>query len=163
MARNRISTAETRRLKLPQGVGTADENGYYYRVWCRLEKKPTHKHWQVRDGVYYSGEWTSREKVSRKNSKRHSEKKYKAFEVLGGECKECKEDDFVVLEIDHIKKIGCYNRKMPIEIYNEIIGGCTENVQLLCANCHKRKTKNEPYYSENYLTSAVQKARSELC
>jgi hypothetical protein len=62
------------------------------------------------------------------------------IELLGGKCKKCKNDDEDVLEFDHIipvrdrkiKRRNLYEIKERPELY-----------QLLCANCHRRKTKKE--------------------
>lgn len=67
-----------------------------------------------------------------------------ALERLGGKCASCGEADHDVLEIDHINPIhGQLQRHNSNEIYYQLIDGSNENLQLLCANCHRRKTRRE--------------------
>jgi 5-methylcytosine-specific restriction endonuclease McrA len=65
-----------------------------------------------------------------------------AYEILGNKCVYCGEKDKWVLEIDHIKPIRRAIRGSFVgkTLYRAILNGKTENLQLLCANCHKRKT-----------------------
>jgi len=62
---------------------------------------------------------------------------------LGGKCQnpECGIEDIDVLEFDHIKPLNSAKRK-----YGNILREVKkhpERFQLLCANCHRRKTLNE--------------------
>lgn len=68
-------------------------------------------------------------------------KKQELQAILGSKCAHCGEVDPIVLEFDHIDPATktmvismSYNK--PMEILVEEIKKC----QLLCANCHKRKT-----------------------
>ena len=75
------------------------------------------------------------EKV-RKDSRRR-----KAKELLGGKCALCGETDLEILEFDHI--VPYQPRERTGVTITRILKGDTDNVQLLCANCHLRKSKTE--------------------
>lgn len=67
-----------------------------------------------------------------------------AVELLGGRCVVCGEDDTIVLQIDHKNDDGFEDRKVmggTRSFYSKIISGkrCTEDLQLVCANCHLRQ------------------------
>lgn len=62
------------------------------------------------------------------------------FGLLGGKCQNCGIDEADILEIDHI--IPLRNEKIKRRDYYEIKKH-PEKFQLLCANCHKRKTNKE--------------------
>lgn len=70
----------------------------------------------------------------------------KAFELLGGKCVMCGEKDFVVLQLDHkIPILRNYRGDSGWRHFPKIIRNVLEReiYQLLCANCHVRKTKVE--------------------
>ena len=60
----------------------------------------------------------------------------------GGKCKECGITEYVVLDIDHIDNNGAEHRKtFKNSIYKHLADlGYPEGYQVLCANCHRRKT-----------------------
>ncbi len=65
--------------------------------------------------------------------------------ALGGVCNMCGESDFRVLQIDHIMP---KKKQIPsARVFVDIIRGDTSNVQLLCANCHARKTYDNAEYT----------------
>jgi 5-methylcytosine-specific restriction endonuclease McrA len=57
---------------------------------------------------------------------------------LGGKCKRCGNDDIDVLEFDHIVPLWSKNREYG-NILREV-KKFPERFQLLCANCHRKKT-----------------------
>jgi predicted restriction endonuclease len=74
----------------------------------------------------------------------------KAIHLLGSRCEVCGMDDQDVLEFDHIEPIlrrssGHKNR----DVYKEVIRDENrhERFQLLCANCHTKKTRINNEYS----------------
>jgi hypothetical protein len=87
-----------------------------------------------------------------KKNRRKSKIKIKEFLVnkLGGCCRECKEDDIIVLQFDHIKDDG-YKDKIfgnirknrtiyhYYGIYNADQKLFFSMFQILCANCNVRK------------------------
>lgn len=81
--------------------------------------------------------------------KRHIIEREYAFKVLGNKCNICGIDDLRVLQIDHIKAIRRKDNSDPYEsgsrlrqrIYNRSRN--LKNLQILCANCHQIKTKEE--------------------
>lgn len=72
----------------------------------------------------------------------HRARRRHAIYLLGGCCVMCGEADLIVLQIDHIKPVGRVNGRRV-----ESTQGAVKSVidgkpgyQLLCANCHVRKT-----------------------
>jgi len=72
-----------------------------------------------------------------------------AIEHLGGKCAHCGNDDYRVLEFDHIVPLAETGEKR--ERGNQIAGiilaepAPHPRFQLLCANCHKIKTYSDLY------------------
>ncbi|HZU04228.1 MAG TPA: HNH endonuclease signature motif containing protein [Ktedonobacteraceae bacterium] len=67
-----------------------------------------------------------------------------AIEALGGACVLCGYTDIRALEIDHITPIrNSKNRIDNPSLFMSIVRGNTENLQVLCANCHAIKTYEE--------------------
>ena len=67
-------------------------------------------------------------------------------------CKDCSEDDWIVLEFDHV----CGKKTNTI---SEMIGRCfawskieeeMEKCEVRCANCHRRKTAKERNWYSSY-------------
>lgn len=82
----------------------------------------------------------------------------RAFKILGGCCCQCREEDPIVLTIDHIEPCG-KNRKLTISLYYEIIREpekAREKYQLLCRNCNWRKmiTNNERVVESPFASKA---------
>lgn len=71
-------------------------------------------------------------------------KKLDAYELLGNVCVCCGEDWFAYLEVDHINNDGAAFRKNNPSgdtIIDWILKHGTEGLQLLCANCHRAKSR----------------------
>lgn len=69
-----------------------------------------------------------------------------AFKVLGGKCVHCGNDDYRVLQIDHIKPLlKTKGKHLGLRIKTGLANGTmsTDNLQLLCANCHQIKCHSE--------------------
>lgn len=72
------------------------------------------------------------------------ERRFIVLEFLGGECVECGESDKRCLQIDHIEPIlrkpgdTRYGYKTVLDVYMD--REATEKLQILCANCHCKKT-----------------------
>jgi hypothetical protein len=70
-----------------------------------------------------------------------------AILVLGGRCVVCGTDDLDVLELDHITPLyqTNKNREPTSTLAKTIILGQIppRTIQVLCANCHSRKTRSE--------------------
>ncbi len=66
-----------------------------------------------------------------------------ALAALGGQCVVCGLADPDVLDVDHIHGGGTAERRAigSIGIHRKIVREGTEGYQLLCGNCHKRKTR----------------------
>ena len=75
---------------------------------------------------------------------RHTKRLRDAKIMLGGKCEHCYEDDFDVLDFDHLvpeqKKytVACMSNYSDI-VFQEEVFKC----RLLCANCHRRHTKKQ--------------------
>ena len=90
-----------------------------------------------------------------KQAKERSKKRWKEYRLiaigkLGGKCVKCGNDDFRVLQIDHINGGGWKERlvvgyKGNYGVISRIINGEKDRYQLLCANCNwiKRYENNE--------------------
>ncbi len=63
-----------------------------------------------------------------------------AIQCLGNVCVRCQCVDIRCLQIDHIVPLGKHNGRQNVSLYLNVINGHTENLQLLCANCHMIKT-----------------------
>lgn len=63
------------------------------------------------------------------------------FELFGGRCAVCSEADWTVLSVDHIHGDGYLEgpARGGVRNYNRVRMN-PERYQLLCANCHRRKT-----------------------
>ena len=85
--------------------------------------------------------------VSRiKNKERYAQMRFDAIKSLGNRCSHCKNDDWEVLQFDHITPVL---RKTRGESGNRIFPGIIKSpqirnlYQLLCANCHMKKSRAE--------------------
>lgn len=65
-----------------------------------------------------------------------------AIAELGGRCVVCGESELGVLQIDHIIPVRRPSAKHSTtwNTVSQILRGEKENLQLLCANCHQRKS-----------------------
>lgn len=68
-----------------------------------------------------------------------------AVAALGGICQVCGEADPVVLDIDHVDGDGHLQllpggKKYRYKVYKDVLDGRQDGYQLLCCNCHRRKT-----------------------
>jgi hypothetical protein len=62
-----------------------------------------------------------------------------AITLLGGQCVQCQCNDIRCLQIDHV--LPCKGKRLvTYQFYRSIIQGQTDNLQVLCANCHAIKT-----------------------
>ena len=95
-------------------------------------------------------------KVQREWKRKQREKnRIKVIEMLGGKCAQCGETDVIVLEIDHINPLNKKNDKGEhgIHLMMKILAGKIplNEVQLLCANDHRRKTYKERFGYNGYI------------
>lgn len=68
--------------------------------------------------------------------------------ALGNKCVKCGIDDPRVLDVDHIdpsKKTRPKHRNYPTAIRVALWERETDNLQLLCANCHRVKTHEQSW------------------
>jgi predicted HNH restriction endonuclease len=77
-----------------------------------------------------------KEKANQKNKTL----RIQALTVLGAKCSVCGNDDHRVLQIDHLLPLAGDKRIQLTTLCRSIIAGNTNNLQLLCANCHAIKT-----------------------
>ncbi len=68
----------------------------------------------------------------------------KTLDLLGGSCRNCGISDYEILQIDHIEPISKDNKNRICneKLFKGIVSGrlSIENLQILCANCHMKKT-----------------------
>lgn len=77
-----------------------------------------------------------RRQLNREYSRRIRDR---AIENLGGACVVCGETERVVLEIDHINNDGKHERGQLK--FRRAATGNIDGLQILCSNCHARKTR----------------------
>ncbi len=83
--------------------------------------------------------------------KRRREVRIQALALLGGKCCVCGFSDSRALQIDHIipvRKKERHRDSSSYHFYCQIVQGETDNLQVLCANCHAIKTFEEGNGSE---------------
>jgi 5-methylcytosine-specific restriction endonuclease McrA len=82
------------------------------------------------------------QKTEQKEKQRQWEKnrRVRALDMLGSKCAVCGNEDHRVLQIDHIIELNGKKRIPHTSLHASIIAGNTDNLQLLCANCHAIKT-----------------------
>lgn len=91
----------------------------------------------------YSRRYRQENKDKARATQREQWAKYRqeAIDALGGKCIRCGEEDRRVMQIDHIEGGGASDKRTRGSwqrlraVPNEV-----ERFQLLCANCHARKT-----------------------
>jgi len=76
--------------------------------------------------------------------RKYEKNRIKVLDLLGGSCEKCGISDYDVLQIDHIEPINksCKQRTCNTKIFRRLVSGLLElkNLQILCANCHMKKT-----------------------
>lgn len=75
-----------------------------------------------------------------------------AVVALGGKCLCCGEDDWNVLDIDHVNGDGKDDRTQTArqKMFKMVARGeGNGRYQLLCANCHRRKTAKDAKFDSN--------------
>lgn len=89
-------------------------------------------YWRERDPLRYD-----------KRRRSYWKRKLAILEALGGKCLHCGIADVRVLDLDHIdaaKKNKPAHRNYPTPIRIKLWEKEMENLQILCANCHRIKT-----------------------
>ena len=91
--------------------------------------------------------YKSREDQRACERRKYERNRNKVLDLLGGSCEKCGMSDYDVLQIDHIEPIN-NNHKHRISNYKLFRGLASgffelENLQILCANCHMKKTVME--------------------
>jgi hypothetical protein len=116
-----------------------DQPGLKRCTQCIRQKKPEEF---VKDGVTYARCMVCLRKALRASKIRYAKKQKLLLDLkkrLGGKCVHCGIDDIEVLEFDHMisaDKVNCVRK-----IYNkEGIINEAFKCQLLCANCHMKKS-----------------------
>ena len=88
-----------------------------------------------------------KEDLRRLSRQKDARRRQRVIKLLGGKCIICKISDKAVLQIDHIVPIRQNsNQRMTLRrLYMAILrGDCSlKNFQILCANCHMKKSAKE--------------------
>lgn len=88
-------------------------------------------------------------------SNRYYIKRFTVIQFLGGKCSGCDEDDFRCLQIDHIIPILRERGKANaanitvMDVFMDRID--VEDLQVLCANCHAKKSFADRILYSNYI------------
>lgn len=94
----------------------------------------------------------NRSKRNEKHRKHRIKQRLSAIDRLGGKCIVCEIDDPDVLEFDHIEPLLRKSNNQPKckgDTYKQILRdeSSSSKFQLLCANCHTKKTRMNNEYS----------------
>lgn len=82
---------------------------------------------------------------------RYLKRRLNAIEKLGGCCKICGEDDYTLLEFDHIDpKTKEFTIAKASSFSEERFNKELDKCQLLCKTCHKIKSSREFENKQNY-------------
>ena len=84
--------------------------------------------------------------LRKKNFRVRIRRRIRVLEKLGGRCVVCNIEDISVLQIDHIIPLNTGTRRLTLtQLFPKILRDeyDTTTLQILCANCHMRKTTNE--------------------
>jgi 5-methylcytosine-specific restriction endonuclease McrA len=119
-----------------------------YREYQRIHQKEYYqKHKEKVKERHQTLEYKEQQKRYSQSSERREREKelnklqrIKTLMLLGSRCVVCGNYDQRVLEIDHILPLAGEKRITSAQLYSSIIAGNTDNLQLLCANCHRIKT-----------------------
>lgn len=82
--------------------------------------------------------------------------RHEILDLLGGSCVGCGIVELAVLEIDHVKDDGKHHRRSVnrgIPYYRDLLVLAREEpdaLQVLCANCHRRKTCQDKGWDSRY-------------
>ena len=90
--------------------------------------------------------------LSQYRATKNRQERGKVIEEYGGKCVSCGNDDFDVLELDHINNDGYlknprykgFRKGMHIRLYHKYIREGRikkQDLQLLCANCNRKKAR----------------------
>jgi 5-methylcytosine-specific restriction endonuclease McrA len=127
-----ISEAERKAKKSEKQRRWARDNPVKHRAMVRR--------WEQENPERY------KETQRKSHIKRLERYRQEALSILGGQCALCQCKDIRCLQIDHIVPLQGQRRMGYMALYRSIVNkGVTENLQILCANCHAIKT-----YQENY-------------
>jgi len=101
-----------------------------------------------RDGILSKRRqrWSSNPRIRATRDAYWNSRKAECYFILGNKCVECSQEDFDLLNIDHIHNDGSIERlhiKSTLKLWNKIIkeGHC-DKYQLLCFNCNFKKWIN---------------------
>ena len=96
---------------------------------------------------YYATHPSRRANARRTAHRRNERNRGRIFEVLGPWCNVCGETDLAVLEVDHVAPVhaGHGLARGAARLYGDLLSGRETpfNLQVLCANDHLRKTRQE--------------------
>lgn len=81
--------------------------------------------------------------LARNRSNRLENRKYVIEYLKSHPCISCGETDIVVLEFDHTRDKKCNVSKLIAASTLKLVKEEIEKCQVLCANCHKRKTAKD--------------------
>lgn len=132
------------------------KRGYYHPrcKTCMAANKREERHANPDKYNEYQREWYDKNKdwmaphYRQANLRQYYKVKDEIFHTLGSRCSRCGYQDWSVLQIDHVFGGGGKERakygytKTFYKIREELRAGTDEGqYQLLCANCHQRKSR----------------------
>jgi hypothetical protein len=121
-----------------------------YNAACKsCTRKASKKHF-VENREYYLSKAQRHRATNQKASR-----EYTFNHLSNNPCSDCGEDDIIVLQFDHLNpknKKNCVSTLITDGYRLETVKAEIEKCQVLCANCHARKTaKQLSHWKNNYM------------
>lgn len=89
-----------------------------------------------------SKKWAEATKESHKRD--HQQRRQRLYDYLKiHPCVDCGEDDWMVLEFDHIRGVKSFNVMSSVSRTKELIEAEIAKCDIRCANCHRRRHAKE--------------------
>tara|TARA_B100000745_G_C19918927_1_gene308765 strand:+ start:52 stop:495 length:444 start_codon:yes stop_codon:yes gene_type:complete len=115
-----------------------DNRAIKHKIWASNNKEKVAiylKAWRIQNALYMKDQ----------QIQYRQDKKEAVYKFLGNKCKNCRENDPIYFQIDHVKNDGNLERNGSDKTHIHSLKKYLENperFQLLCANCNWAKRMN---------------------